>query len=173
MMRTFIQKIAVPAGLLFVMLVSSEKASAQSTVLNVKINPVIALSVNQASTDLEFNTHQDYVNGVSKVQTGHLTVTSTTPYHINVKAGGATLNGTEGSIPVSSIKIEPEAGQAGIGTLAQTALSASGNNIITAAQPAIAKNINIKYSTVGGDTNFINLKQGTYSVQVTYTAVAN
>lgn len=73
-------------------------AYAQNVTLNVKLKPIQTLVVNsrQRTVDLEYNSKEDYKNGVSKTNADHLNIYSTGGFQVNVKSATATMvNGTK------------------------------------------------------------------------------
>src|SRR4051812_15810275 len=91
------------SALLVIVMALGAKAQTATTNVHVQLNDVMALAVNNADVYLRFLQASDYVSGVTTPQPGHLTVTSTKPYTLNVSAAG-NLNG---AITSNSNILEP------------------------------------------------------------------
>lgn len=146
-------------------------------VRSIKINP------NQSVVTLNFNSAQDYTNGVSSQQDAHLEVTSTGGYIIRVKASNANLQNNTNTIPVSTINITPKInsssniGSSIIGSysnmmattyLYPANLSLSPALIVESSKGSPKTMYDIQYKASGG-SNYMNKAPGNYSVTITYS----
>ena len=140
--------------------------------LNVTLVDVLQLTVNTASATLNFNTSADYTNGVTSTVANQLSVFSSRPYGLQVRASATTLtNAGSNSIPVSNISVVPT-GTTGIGTTTTRALSNTDQTFVSSAPATLGKNISMQYATAAGNTAFL-LPGGTFSATLTFTIVAN
>lgn len=153
--------------------VTTNEATTASVSGNTTINvaSISELIVSQPAVKLIFGTTNDYKNGVSVTVGNHLSVSSTVPYDITVKASGANLTSASGNtLPVNLIRIEGGAGQAGVTPIT---LSATAQKIVSASAPAIDRQLSIKYSIPSAQAaQLLNKAGGDYTTTVTYTIVA-
>lgn len=119
---------------------------------------------------LNYNTDEDYTQGVSRRIGNHITVVSTQGYKVEVKAENAMFGGGDGDLAVSNIKVEAFSGETGSGSInlsntEQTLVSSDNTtNIVTT--------FDVLYSGIGNNTlaNYIkNKEQTNYEVNVLYT----
>lgn len=140
--------------------------------LNVTLVDVLQLTVNTASATLNFATSANYTNGVTTTVSNQLSVFSSRPYGLQVRASSTTLsNAGSYSIPVNNISIAPT-GTTGIGTTSTLSLSNTDQTFASVAPATLGKNISMQYSTAAGNTAFL-IPGGTFSSTLTFTIVAN
>lgn len=166
---------------IFMFMLSASYALAQTSSavrVNIIFKPIQMISVNpsQNTVNIEFNTLQDYENGVENLQRGHLTVSSTSNYEITVKAVESHLrmvNG-DGEIAVSNLRISallPQEMNNGI-SVASVQLDNQGKSIISSMRPSLETTFDISYRGQGGNhmLDYVN-KNGTavYTTEVVYT----
>ena len=139
--------------------------------LNVKLYPIQTLLVNttQKEVGLEYNTREDYRNGVVSEQQDHLTIYSTGGFQVKVSV----VTGAIDNI-LSNISIMPSSGSK---PLNQSNVVYTGKNISEVEQPiisatkgAIDKNVNISYKGAGNDT-FVGFTKNNTPVNQTYTVL--
>ena len=116
-----------------------------------------------------FNSVASYSAGLTATVTTPVTLSSTVPYSLSVKADGDFISGSN-SIPAGVITIEGITGQTGI---TPVVLSAASQNLVLAAIPEIDRVINLQYRIPATQTNLlIGKPPGTYTANITYTLVA-
>ena len=153
----------------------------QNVTLNVRLNPIQTLIVNPAQqvANLDYQTKDDYADGVSSVNTDHLSIYSTGGFQVKVKAANAALqNGTK-NIQANTIQVQASAGTEGpVGAdYAQNVqLSANETTLVTSANGGVDKTINIEYKGAGADTYLDNYIAGQdptiYTTELTYTIIS-
>lgn len=140
--------------------------------LNVTLVDVLQLTVNTSSATLNFATAANYTNGVTSTVSNQLSIFSSRPYGLQVRASSTTLsNAGTYSIPVSNVSVGPT-GTTGIGTTSTIALSNTDQTFVSVAPATLAKSISMLYSTAAGNTAFL-IPGGTFSSTLTFTIVAN
>lgn len=154
---------------------SSFPATLASQTMNssvqVNVSNLMELIVQDPSVTLTVNTTANYQQGVTTTMPNHVKVSSTVPYNVTVKASSSVLSSSGGvQIPVGVITIEGMAGQTGI---TPVVLSASPQLIITSANPAVDRLLNLQYRIPSTQTsNLLNKTAGSYNTTITYTIVA-
>ncbi len=158
-------------GISSISFVSSGQTSGAAT-LNVTLVDVLQLTVNTSTASLNFNTAADYTNGVTSTVSNQLSVFSSRPYGLQVRASATTLtNAGTYSIPVSNISVVPT-GTTGIGTATTRALSNTDQTFASLAPATLGKTISMQYATSAGNAAFL-IPGGTFSATLTFTIVAN
>ncbi|SFW25708.1 hypothetical protein SAMN02927921_00762 [Sinomicrobium oceani] len=149
--------------------------------LNVKLSPIQTLVVNQnqKTVNLEYDSKEDYENGVSETKQDHLTVYSTGGYQVKVKSSGSQLIGTSKNLDASTVKIVASAGSnpANEAQYASSqSLSADDKVIVSSSTGGVDKNFNVTYVGAGADAYLNYYVAGqtptVYTTSVTYTIVA-
>jgi len=146
---------------------------AQSSVtLNVNLYPIQTLMVNasQKEVNLEYNTREDYRNGVVSEQQDHLTIYSTGGFQVKVSAVTAAIdNGV-----LDNIIIMPSSGSKPLNqshvVYTDKNISELEQPIISATKGAVDKNVNISYKGAGNDALMGFAKNNT-STNQSYTVV--
>jgi hypothetical protein len=172
-------RVPVIAGLILLTssYVSSGQTSGQTT-LQIILNPVLSILVNQPTTTITFATANDYTNGKSTDQTGHLTITNigAQTYSVKVAAAAATLAGTGSNthtIPVGDVTLTVDGGATSVGTGSTTnavTLSTTATALITSGPASLAKSLGVTYAVSAANAGtLIGLPSDTYSTTVTYT----
>jgi hypothetical protein len=140
--------------------------------LTITVDELAELKVNQTDVSLSYNSAVNYAQGVKSDVPGHLTLSSTIPYDVYVKANAANMvNGTQ-AIPVSLIDVTPltPVKQA---TLATVSLSTIPQKIISGGMPEIDLPVDIRYAIPASrSSQLLNKAAGSYSTTVTYSFVA-
>ncbi len=149
-----------------------------TTSVHVKLVDVLSLAVNNSDVNINFNTVSDYQNGVTVPLSGHLSVTSNKAYTLNVKAAG-NFAGTGVNTDVldpSVVHITLPAGgnntSLGVTPSAVSNLSSSDAALLSSANPAISKLLDVTYavpSSVSTTSAILGKKADTYTSTVTYT----
>ncbi|MBO9620455.1 MAG: hypothetical protein J7539_15620 [Niabella sp.] len=143
----------------------------QNPLLTINVQDLGQLQVNNADVTLPFASTSDYTNGVSASQINALTISKTTPYDVYVKASGPYLTGKTNNltIPVSCISIASSTGDPSV---TPVTLSSTAQKIISAAPPAIDRQVGLKYSIAPDKTALIlGNPADDYVTAITYSFV--
>lgn len=169
-------------------LFSTAKAQTQSTAtsnLNVKITEQIKINFGDGSgnigagdINLEFTKPEDYVTGVSTTKAGHLLVTSTGSYTVDVKTENADLKGTgtnNNTIAADAIKVKllSTNNSSIIGNTNGLNLAQTDGHFITSAPATTKTALDVQYFTEANDSRFVGIAADTYTTKITYTLTAN
>lgn len=162
-------------------LVGFATVNAQTVTLNVRLKPVQTLIVNtaQKTVNLDYNTREDYANGVTSKNADHLTVYSTGGFQVRVKSGNSALVNGSKNILASTIQMIASAGTDPVNG-AQYAplspLSATDINLVTSSVGAIDKKISVDYKGASGNTYLNDYVSGqnisVYTAELTYTIIS-
>lgn len=122
---------------------------------------------------LNFETAEHYNEGINAVVPNSLTVTSTTDFHIKVKANGTSFEGagTE-SIPVDVMTIQVDGGTMG-GIATPVELSTTDQTLVTNAPLGSTLTLDLDYripAAKSSSSDILGKPAGTYTQTVTYTA---
>lgn len=180
------KKFILFAAILFagVSVVKAQTAITDQATLNVKLNPLLSITVNNASktVNLEYATDANYKDGVGadQVNQDHLSVTSTGGFLIKVEAADLTATSGTKSMPASSILIKAEAGTAnpltGAVPVSERSLSNSAVNLIESNFGGTNKTFNVTFTGAKDDLYADNYIVGgvatTYTTTVLYTITA-
>jgi len=189
-LRTMKKAVIFTLGILA--LVLTPKAYGQTTnnvdsdevTLNVRLYPIQTIVVNssQKIVNLDYQTTDDYANGVALDQADHLNIYSTGGFQISAKSSTTTLESAHQDVPenidASDIIITPSLGTSGLsGTNFQTiSLTNQDQPIISNPTGGVNKTFNIKYEAAGADayvTKYFNVENPTtYTTTVVYTLEA-
>ncbi len=138
------------------------------------VDPVYSIQVNSNANNglLEFKSISDYVNGVSQIYTNGLSVISSTPYALQVKAQSSAFESLESSIPLNTVSLNLKAvnnssvaGTVQLSNAAQTII----NSVINSGTQARA--FDIRYFTSPSDTRLQNAKPDMYRATLIYTLI--
>lgn len=155
------------------------KGSNQGTVnLAIELNPIQTLVVNenQKSVILKYETLENYEKGVSSVNAGHLTVTSTGAYEVKVKAEKDVFETDDKTglnvIPTWDVVITSSGAEGK--TYSEKNLSGIEDRVIVeSTDGGVDQKIDIKYAAKGGNeyliNNYVKGKKVTLTNIVTYT----
>lgn len=166
-------------ALFFILLGENVYGQSESRVrVNIIFKPIQTLTVNPAQevVNIEFNTLEDYAQGVENLQRGHLTVSSTSNYEITVQARESHLemvNG-DGELSVSNLRIAailPQQVQPGI-SVSSIQLDQFGKSIISSMRPSLETTFDISYHglSMRGMLEQVNQRgTSTYSTELIYT----
>ena len=142
----------------------------ETSKLEVIVSDMSELVVNQTAVSIDFNSANDYKNGVSKDMLNHITLSKTTPYNLYIRASLPTFNNGPNSIPLNIIRIGPATGQTGMNTVT---LSNTAQLLIDNADPVIDRNLSVRYSIPATETSkLLNKPTGSYSTDIIYSFVA-
>lgn len=163
---------------------SFAQTNSENVTLNVRLNPIQTLVVNPAQkiVNIDYDSKNDYAQGVTVPNPDHLTVYSTGGFQVKVKSGSANLQnaaaGSNGTIASNSINIIAEAGSDAVenGVYTPQPLTGEDKLIVSATTGGVDKKISVSYKGAGADTYLNNYVAGqnptVYTTQVTYTIVA-
>jgi hypothetical protein len=154
--------------------------------VNIKFKPVQSIVVNsdQKTVNLEYNTLQNYQEGVSVTMNDHLDVFSSGGFQVKVKTNGnfTRVGGTE-TILASEVKVQAapgtgNTGDFGSGGLPQVSLSSDEQPLIGGTTGGNFK-FNVTYNNTDAGRNFAYLNKhvrpeetSVYTATVTYSIVA-
>lgn len=136
--------------------------------------PVYSIQINNNASNglLEFRSISDYVNGVSQTYGNGLTVISSTPYALQVKAQTSAFESLNNSLPLNTVSLNLKAvnntsvtGTVPLSNAAQTIINSVMN---TGTQP---RAFDIRYFTSPNDTRLQNAKPDTYKTTLIYTMI--
>lgn len=132
--------------------------------------------VGSGDVDLYFNTPEDYVNGVRATKNGHLLITSTKGYTVDVNTQTTTLTGGGStSIAADAIKVKLLSTNSSdiVGNTTGLNLASAAGHFITSAPATTKSSIDVEYFTAPGDKRFVGVGAGTYATRIVYTVTAN
>lgn len=172
-------------SILAVALLISTFAFSQSEV-STRVNIILAdvISFDNSSVaangivDFNYTTADDYNSAKNVTVPNSLIVTSSNNFDIKVKAEGANFTNTASTdvIPVGVLQIKVVSGGTMVGafTTAGIRLSATDQTLVSSAPFGALKSLNIDYSitALNAQTELLGKDLGTYTQQVTYSAVA-
>src|SRR5690606_37430535 len=97
---------------LFSVNVNAQDANTGAVTLNVRLHHIQTLIINpdQKVVDLDYDTKDDYANGVQVTKNDHLQVYSTVGFGLKVKASGSEPTGTANTIAANTIGITASPG---------------------------------------------------------------
>lgn len=156
-------------------------ANAQNVTLNVRLKPIQTLVVNTAQkvVNLDYQTKDDYANGVSSVNADHLTIYSTGGFQVKVKSANAALQNGAKSIQANTIQIKASAGTEAVNGAQYTQnvqLSANEATLVSSTVGGVNKKINIEYKGAGANAYLDNYIAGQdptiYTTELTYTIIS-
>jgi len=140
----------------------------KTSTMRVAVSSLAAFTVPTTAVNLNFNTAADYKLGVSKNVTGQLSVSSTLPYNITVKANTAAFTNGSNTIPLNMLSISGV--NAGDNIIPVT-LSTNAQNLVSGANPVIGRSYDLKY-TIPSSTALMNKAAGTYATTIVFSYVA-
>jgi len=132
--------------------------------------------IGSGDVDLYFNTPEDYVNGVKATKNGHLLITSTKGYTVDVNTQTTTLTGSGStSIAADAIKVKLLSTNSSdiLGNTTGLNLASAAGHFITSAPATTKSAIDVEYFTTPGDQRFVGVGAGTYTTKIVYTVTAN
>ncbi|WP_051884572.1 hypothetical protein [Chryseobacterium luteum] len=153
----------------------------QTVTLNVRLKPIQTLIVNnsQKVVNLDYVTKDDYTNGVTSVNTDHLSVYSTGGFQVKVKSANSALQNGGKNIQANTIQIKATAGSEAVNgaQYAQNVqLSANETTLVTSTNGGVDKKISIEYKGAGANAYLDNYIAGqdptVYTTELTYTIVS-
>ncbi len=143
-------------------------------VVNIKLQQVLSIKV-QPSADavnLEYNSKDDYLNGVSETKTGQLEVFSTGGFEVSVDDVAPFLSATD-QIEANTVNVTPAltSGSTTTGVELKTVALGDKAAIIESSQGIKTTYFDITYAAAGEDA-YTNKPLETYTANVTYSIMA-
>ena len=152
---------------------SSSQISMQIYPNDAPTQPSYSIQINSVARNglLEFKTISDYVNGVSQEYPNGLTVSSVTPYAVQVRSLKSSFEAGAYTLPVSTVNLEiKDPNNSGVG--GTKALSDNAQTIFHATNPDKNPRLfTIRYFTQPNDERMINAKPASYETTLIYTLV--
>jgi hypothetical protein len=140
-----------------------------SSSVKLVVNKMSEISAVINPVTFAFNTAAKYKTGLTAAVTTPVTLSSTVPYSLSVKADGDFILGGN-SIPASVLTIEGAGSQTGI---TPVVLSTTPQDLVLSATPEIDRLINLQYRIPSTQTyRLVGKPAGTYTANITYTLVA-
>ena len=148
------------------------------TILSVTLNPIQTITVNQKAVELVYKTREDYNEGVTKKQEGHLTVYSTGGFSISVKSSLDVLEGVDNAaktIDSNTISVKASSGDNAKPLLSPQSvqLSKQGSTLFSSITGGVDLTYNVDYTGAGVEKYFDKLfnqsSASVFKTEVTYT----
>lgn len=119
--------------------------------------------------NLNFSTPSNYVSGVTAAMPSPITLSSTIPYNVTVRAAtDFTLSAS--TIPAGVMILEGISTQTGVNPLT---LSTAAQTLISTSAPVIDRSVYLQFRIPGTQTsNLLNKTAGQYSADVVFTLTA-
>lgn len=168
-----------------VLLINVAKAQESATSnLNVHITEQLKVdfgdgsgNVGSGDIDLRFTKPEDYVTGVSAVKNGHLLITSTKGYTVDVTTQTTDLVGQNNNASIAAgavrVKLLPTNNSSVIGNVNGLNLAQTVGHFITSAPATTRESIDVEYFTNPNDQRFVGIAADVYTTKITYTVTAN
>lgn len=126
--------------------------------LNITLHPIQILKINpgQSEVNISYENAEDYIQGVTSLQQGHLTVFSTSGYEVSVYSDTPALQAGEGGGQVQSpigfqvAALLPETATGGI-SVSNINLQHYKQNIISSMQAYLGMSFDIEYQGLGNN----------------------
>jgi hypothetical protein len=162
-------------------LVGFATVNAQTVTLNVRLKPVQTLIVNtaQKTVNLDYNTREDYANGVTSLNADHLTVYSTGGFQVKIKSGNSALVNGSKTIQANTIQVKASAGTDPVNGAQYSPfspLSATETTLVTSSAGVVDKKISVEYKGASANAYLDNYVTGqnvsVYTSELTYTIIS-
>lgn len=129
--------------------------------LHVVVPRLLEFIVPTGSISLNVNTSSAYRDGVTVASTP-ISISSTIPYSVTVKASGDFSNGSGSTIPINTLLVEGTSSETNVTAVA---LSTAPQNLISGASPVIDRGLNLQYRIPANQTtNLLGKVAGVYRV---------
>lgn len=168
------KKLILSVCILFTAATMQAQIGSASANVNVIISDIHSITINNGSTvNININTQDHFINGNFSEVDNHILITSTQPYHVNVKATVLT-DGTE-SISLDNLHVTLSNGTGGVNssTVAYPAipsLALTDQTVISATGSGdIQRFVKANYKIDGGDALLVTA--GTYTTTVMYSLI--
>ena len=152
--------------------------------MNVKLYPIQTILIGTDNTvNLEYQTKEDYSNGVTKTMNDHLIVYSTGGFAVKVKSENENLVFTKGSttdnIAANTINLQATLGTGNVlnsSSFSKVVLDKSDKNLISSTVGGTDLKFNVAYNGKGNNdyvNKYYNVENpNVYTTTVTYTIEA-
>lgn len=142
--------------------------------VDLTVSTIMDINLPSNTVSLNFDNQSNYTTGVTSAVTNQISLSSTAPYNVTVRASTtAFVNTTDASstIPLNVMTIEGMTGQTGITPIV---LSTTAQPIITSGNPVIDRSINLQYRIPAAQvvSNILGKGQGNYNATIVFTIVA-
>ncbi|GAB3891612.1 hypothetical protein [Spirosoma agri] len=173
-MLNSIKKGAVLAAIALCGLSANTHAQTNSltpAVVTVTLVDILAVAVSTPAIPIVFATVADYQNGKTIPMPLHVIVSSNRPYDLKVKSAGDLTSALPNTpaIPINNVSVQVTT--PGMNAAAAQALSTSDVTLTTSSPAAMARAIDVTYSTAAGNSAFVNT--GVYTANLTYSVTAH
>lgn len=132
--------------------------------LNVKLHPIIAISVSQPTVTVDIDTEQKYLQGAQLEVPNHIRTFSTVPYNVTVRSLDPALTKADDNIDLNSITISSTSVDQ-FNTYFPVVLSEAGSLFIETTKGGGQKSHNVTY-TVG--SGLWDKSMGSYTANIQY-----
>ncbi|MCX2481187.1 hypothetical protein OQY15_18930 [Pedobacter sp. MC2016-15] len=135
----------------------------------VNVPRLFEANIPATGVNLNFSTPANYTSGVTVAAPAPITISSTIPYNVTVRASSNfTLNAT--TIPAGVMIIEGASGQTGVSSIT---LSTTAQTLISSSAPVLDRAVNLQYRIPSTQTsNLLNKAAGQYAADVLFTITA-
>lgn len=135
----------------------------------VNVPRLFEANIPATGVNLNFSTPAHYTSGVTVASPAPITISSTIPYNVTVRASSDfTLNAT--TIPAGVMIIEGASGQTGVSSIT---LSTTAQTLISSSAPVLDRTVNLQYRIPSTQTsNLLNKAAGQYAADVLFTITA-
>lgn len=144
--------------------------------VNIHFNPVQVITINpsQNTINIEYNTIEQYHDGVENHQKGHLTLFSTSAYEVSVRTRTPQFTSGLDELSVSNLSITATLPQGNINGISFSSIQVdeSGKKIISSTRPSLETTFDITYKGAGNPEfmdRVVNGAPTVYSAEVIYT----
>jgi hypothetical protein len=140
-----------------------------ATTVSIVVPRILEALIPSTGINLNFSNPTHYRDGVTASMPSPITLSSTIPYNVTVRAASNfTLNGN--TIPAGVMIVEGASGQTGVNSLT---LSTTAQNLISSSAPVIDRAVNLQYRIPSTQTsNLLNKTAGQYAADVIFTITA-
>lgn len=131
----------------------------------------LEINANAKNGTLEFSTHQDYVQGVSRQYDRALKVTANTGYSVQVRSLGDHLKSGNNELPINVVNLQllDNANPAMSGAIK---LSAETKTVVSVPHPANgARFFDLRYFTEAGDSRLLRVKPANYQTTLVFSII--
>lgn len=142
--------------------------------IDLTVSTIMDINLPTNTVSLNFDNQSNYTAGVTSTVANQVSLSSTAPYNVTVRASTAAfVNTTDASsiIPLNVMTIEGMTGQTGITPIV---LSTTAQPIITAGNPVLDRSVNLQYRIPAAQvvSSILGKSQGNYSATIVFTIVA-
>ena len=148
---------------------ASLTAQTMATTATIVVPRLFEAAIPSTAVNLNFSTPANYTAGVTATMPSPVTLSSTIPYNVTVRAAtDFTLNTS--TIPAGVMIIEGTSTQTGVSSVT---LSTAAQTLISTSAPVIDRSVNLQFRIPNTQTvNLLNKTPGQYSADVVFTVTA-